>query len=61
MSKIERVKLSSETRKRLIRAYIERCLAKDGKLPSRREVEKTIGGDVYSILEVLREFRNNRT
>ena len=61
MEQKDRVRLSSEIRKRLIRAYVKNSLTKKEKLPTRREIEMAIGGDVYTILEVLREFRECRS
>ncbi len=60
MNQIGRVRLTPEKRKKLIRAYVQRCLAKDKKLPTRRQVSETLGGDVYSILSVLKEYRNTK-
>jgi DNA-binding FadR family transcriptional regulator len=58
--KPKRVRLNKEAREKLIRSYIERKLAREEKLPSQQELSKTIGGNIYSILEILREYREKR-
>ncbi len=58
-TKLPRVRLAKEKRERLIRAYVERMLVKDGSLPSQRQVSQAVGGNIYSILTVLKEYREN--
>jgi hypothetical protein len=59
IKKAQRVRLSPETRERLVHAYVKRYLAKEGKLPNRRQVCQAVGGSIQTILAVLREYRND--
>lgn len=59
--KQDRVKLSSETREKLVRAYVKRYIATNKKLPTRREVGLAVGGAINTILLVLKEYRQNTT
>ena len=54
-----RVRLTKEKRERLIQAYVERFLASNGNLPSQRQISQTVGGNIYSILAVLKEYRGD--
>jgi hypothetical protein len=55
-----RIWLPKETRKRLIRSYVERQISQDGRLPSERQVLQAIGGDIHTILAVLQEYRTQQ-
>ncbi len=54
-----RLRLSPELRKRVIRVYVERYIIREKKIPTKDHIVEAIGGDVYTILEVLSEFRND--
>ena len=53
----DRIRLPRETRMRLIHRYVARVLQRTGSRPSQRDVSDAVGGDIRTILEVLRTWK----